>query len=74
MKKFKVIGSHTIQAFYSKVFEISEVEILKNVDLTDYITELALEDQSENLESWCVDYEENIGGAFYIEEIIPIND
>jgi hypothetical protein len=74
MKKFKVIGSYTIQTFYSKIFEISDWEILKNLDLNDYITDLALEDQSESLKSWDVEDKEVIGNAFYIDDIIPLDN
>jgi hypothetical protein len=74
MKKFKVIGSYTIQTFYSKIFEISDWEILKNLDLNDYITDLALEDQSESLKSWDVEDKEVIGNTFYIDDIIPLDN
>ncbi len=74
MKKFKVIGSYTIQTFYSQTFEISTWEILVNSNLYDYVANLAHEDESEGLENWDVDYEEIVGDAFYIEKIIPLED
>ena len=74
MKKFKVIGSYTVQTFYSQTFEISAWEILKSVNLNDYIAELAHADESEGLENWEVDYERVIGNSLSIEEIIPIED
>lgn len=74
MKKFKVIGSYTVQTFYSQTFEISTWEILKSVNLNDYIAELAHADESEGLENWEVDYERVIGNSLSIEEIIPIED
>lgn len=74
MKKFKVIGSYTIQTFYSQTFEISAWEMLKNANLNDYIEELAYADESWGLENWEVDYEKVVGDTFNIEEIIPIAD
>lgn len=74
MKKFKVIGSYTIQTFYSQIFEISTWEILKNSDLKSYIADLAHTDESEGLENWEVEYEKVIGDSFFIEKIIPISD
>jgi len=74
MKKFKVIGSYTIQTFYSQIFEISTWEILKNSDLKSYIADLAQTDESEGLENWEVEYEKLIGETFYIEKIIPLTD
>lgn len=74
MKKFKVIGSYTIQTFYSQIFEISTWEILKNLDLNGHIADLAHADESEGLENWDVEYERLIGDAFQIDHIIPLND
>ena len=74
MKKFKVIGSYTFKTFYSKTFEISAWEILKNVDLDDYITDLAHVDAYKGLENWDVDCERIVGDSFYIEEIIPLDN
>ena len=74
MKKFKVIGSYTIQTFYSQTFEISTWEILKNSNLNDYIADLAHEDESEGLENWDVDYERIVGDSFHIEKIIPLDN
>ena len=74
MKKFKVIGSYTIQTFYSQIFEISTWEILKNSDHKSYIADLAHTDESEGLENWEVEYEKVIGDSFFIEKIIPISD
>jgi hypothetical protein len=74
MKKFKVIGSYTIQTFYSQTFEISTWEILKTANLHDYIADLAHADEAEGLENWEVDYERVVGDSFRIEEIIPIAD
>ena len=74
MKKFKVIGSYTVQTFYSQTFEISAWEMLKNANLNDYIEELAYADESWGLENWEVDYEKVVGDTFNIEEIIPIAD
>lgn len=72
MKKFKVIGSYTIQTFYSQTFEISAWEMLKNSDLNGYIADLAYADESEGLDNWDVEYEKVVGGVFDIKEIIPI--
>jgi len=74
MKKFKVIGSYTIQTFYSQTFEISAWEMLKYANLNDYIEDLAYADESLGLENWEVEYEKVVGGVFYIDEIIPIAD
>jgi hypothetical protein len=74
MKKFKVIGSYTIQTFYSQTFEISTWEILKTPNPNDYIADLAHADEAEGLENWDVDYEKVIGDSFYIEKVIPIED
>jgi hypothetical protein len=74
MKKFKVIGSYTIQTLYSRTFEISAWDVLKNSNLHDYIADLAHADEAEGLENWEVDHEKVIGDSFYIEEIIPIAD
>ncbi len=74
MKKFKVIGSYTIQTFYSQIFEISTWEILKTSNLNDYIADLAHVDEAEGLENWDVDYERVVGNSFHIEKIIPIAD
>ena len=74
MKKFKVIGSYTVQTFYSQIFEISAWEMLKNVKINDYIADLAYADESLGLEGWEVDYEKVVGGVFNIEEIIPVAD
>jgi hypothetical protein len=71
--KFKVVGSYTIQTFYTKEFEIQDQGIDDQLKLMEMVEEIALEDESEDgLLGWEEDWFKVIGDTFYIEKVIPL--
>jgi len=72
--KFKVVGSYTIQTFYSQIFELNNVENYDDNSINNLLMDLAIEDENEGLENWNVDCEKVLGSGFDINFIIPINE
>ena len=68
--KFEVLGSYTDRVYFSRIYEIDDVDFSNHDELTDYMSELASTDASEfEVSEWSEEGSEDIVGGFSIDEI-----
>jgi hypothetical protein len=71
--KFKVIASCTDRLYFSRIYQINDIEFDGHEEIMDHISELCSEDTLVfDHRNWKEEGSEDVGGGFRISEITRI--